>query len=121
MTHLTTFRSTVAATDKQFWDRTTGKFPRNVRVTALATHPDYRRRGAAKALVEWGLSWVEASRAKMEGKGKGWEDVVVGVEATKEGRCLYQNLGFEDVGLEELRDEEGEVRVKTWVMIRRYT
>lgn len=121
--HIHAFRIAVAATDKRFWDHQTGLYPSNFRITALATHPDYRRRGVGTGLIEWGLQWADACSCQgslsnqQEESGRAGQ-IVVGVEATHEGRSLYRRLGFKDIGTEEIRDEQGDVIVRNWVMIR---
>lgn len=112
--HIATFRETVAQTDSLFWDSLTGKFPNNVRITALAVHPDYRRTGIGTALVTWGLAFIGAYQARLGAES----DLVVGVEATQDGKTLYEKLGFRELGTEEMRDEDGIIRVRTWIMVR---
>jgi GNAT superfamily N-acetyltransferase len=50
----------------------------------LGTHPDYRGRGAASALVKWGCDIADR-----EGDG-------AYVDASKAGAPLYQRHGFVD-------------------------
>ncbi|OAL46163.1 hypothetical protein IQ07DRAFT_635022 [Pyrenochaeta sp. DS3sAY3a] len=112
--HIATFKATVAQTDSLFWDSLTGKFPNNVRITALAVHPDSRRAGIGTALVTWGMAFIGACQDRLGAES----DLVVGVEATQDGKPLYEKLGFREVGTEEMRDEDGNVRVRTWIMVR---
>ncbi|KAI1262250.1 acyl-CoA N-acyltransferase [Xylariaceae sp. FL1019] len=50
----------------------------------LACHPDYQRRGAAKALLSWGIE-----KARSESK-------TVTLFATPTGSTLYRRMGFHD-------------------------
>jgi GNAT superfamily N-acetyltransferase len=52
----------------------------------LATHPDYRRRGAGTMLCRWGLDKVNA---------RGWVATVLG---SPMGTPLYESLGFRLLG-----------------------
>lgn len=52
-------------------------------VDIVGTHPAARRRGVATMLVNWGLE-----RAKEEG-------LEVYLSSTREGRLVYEKVGFE--------------------------
>ncbi|PWY79353.1 acyl-CoA N-acyltransferase [Aspergillus sclerotioniger CBS 115572] len=52
----------------------------------LATHPDYRRMGAARLLLEWGCQVADQERA------------LVYLDATDHGRPIYEGFGFVDRG-----------------------
>lgn len=75
--------------------------PRQLHLQILATHPRYQRRGAGKALCEWGLQLAERV------------SVPITVFASPMGRILYQRTGF--VPVDEVRikamenDNEGVV------------
>jgi ribosomal protein S18 acetylase RimI-like enzyme len=67
-------------------------YPRSMGVGALianvATHPDYRRRGLARALMEAALDGIRA---------KGMDFAILQVEADNYGaRALYRQLGFSE-------------------------
>ncbi|KAL3494373.1 acyl-CoA N-acyltransferase [Aspergillus germanicus] len=61
------------------------KLTRRVELETVFVHPAYRRRGVASALLEWGSN--EAERLGL----------LVYLEATEEGRRVYERLGFEVV------------------------
>jgi GNAT superfamily N-acetyltransferase len=61
----------------------------------LVTHPDFRRRGAGRMLMEWGLKAAE---------GKMWP---VTVFASPMGQLPYESLGLETIG-EKVVHVEGE-------------
>jgi len=50
----------------------------------VLTHPAYRRRGLARALMEHALAWLDQ-------QGVEW----IGLDATEMGEPLYRSLGFE--------------------------
>jgi len=52
----------------------------------LGTHPEYERRGAASALVQWGLGLADR------------EGLPIGLFATEAGLRLYLNMGFKVLG-----------------------
>ena len=56
---------------------------KQVHLWLLATHPDYRRRGAATMLCQWGFEKV---------KEKSW---IVPLFASPLGKLLYEHLGYE--------------------------
>ncbi|KAK3715234.1 hypothetical protein LTR37_007201 [Vermiconidia calcicola] len=67
----------------------------------MATDTAWRRRGAATAVVQWGLDLCKEL------------GIVAYLEASEEGRPVYQKLGFEVV--EEVEFEPGEVdRAMIW-------
>ncbi|KAI0162420.1 hypothetical protein BJ166DRAFT_267942 [Pestalotiopsis sp. NC0098] len=57
-----------------------------VHLWLLTTHPDYRRRGAARALCCWGMQLAQSRNHP------------VTVLASPMGRQLYTNIGFRTVG-----------------------
>lgn len=63
----------------KYWERL---YPRNYHLEILATHPDYRRRGAATSLIKWGV--FQALR----------EGVDAGLESSPMAFSLYRKLGF---------------------------
>jgi GNAT superfamily N-acetyltransferase len=72
------------------YGRTGKSFPvvklcRRVELETVFVHPAYRRRGVASALLEWGVA--EAERLGL----------LVHLEATEEGRRVYERVGFEVV------------------------
>ncbi|KAL2865307.1 GNAT family N-acetyltransferase [Aspergillus lucknowensis] len=58
---------------------------RRVELETIFVHPGYQRRGVASALLDWGVG--EAERLGL----------LVYLEATEEGRPLYERFGFEVV------------------------
>ncbi|QDS70377.1 hypothetical protein FKW77_009145 [Venturia effusa] len=79
--------------------------PKRLELADCATDPTYHRRGAGRALVEWGLA-----RAKEA-------NVPVSLTASPMGRELYLRLGFRELDFFECEDGEGEEVVRTWVMV----
>jgi GNAT superfamily N-acetyltransferase len=61
------------------------KLSRRVELETVFVHPDFRRRGVATRLLEWGIA--EAERLNL----------LVYLEATEEGRRVYERVGFEVV------------------------
>jgi GNAT superfamily N-acetyltransferase len=61
------------------------KLCRRVELETVFVHPAYRRRGVASALLEW-----EIDQAERLG-------LLVYLEATEEGRRVYERVGFEVV------------------------
>ena len=76
---LAAFRATMDRVHAEYWVK---KYPRNYHLQLLATHPDYRRRGAGSLLSQWGIKEAVTS------------GVAVGVEASPMGFLLYSQLGF---------------------------
>lgn len=56
----------------------------------VLTHPDHRRKGYARMLMEHAIEWLEGLRVD-------W----IKLDATEMGAPLYRKLGFEDEGLVE--------------------
>jgi GNAT superfamily N-acetyltransferase len=73
------FEKAMNYTHSTYWETI---FPHNYYLALLATHPDYRRRGAGTALTQWGIDQALAA------------GVDVGLEASPMGFPLYQHLGF---------------------------
>jgi GNAT superfamily N-acetyltransferase len=71
----------------------------------LACDPAYQRRGAGRALTEWGLR---------EARGR---KLPVMLTASPMGREVYRKLGFRDLEHLELGVEGEEERVGIWVMV----
>ncbi|KAJ0420358.1 acyl-CoA N-acyltransferase [Aspergillus carlsbadensis] len=64
------------------------KMTRRVELDTVFVHPDYRRRGVATRLLEWGIEQAERL------------GLLVYLEATEEGRRVYERVGFEVVRVE---------------------
>jgi GNAT superfamily N-acetyltransferase len=86
-------------------DRAKAKFfdysVNQVRLAKLATHPDYRKRGAGTKLVHWGQKLAEEYVCP------------VTVLASLMGRNLYKSLGFSEMGIEKakVKDEEESIEI----------
>ncbi|KAL4811992.1 acyl-CoA N-acyltransferase [Aspergillus spinulosporus] len=61
------------------------RLKRRVELETLFTHPEYQGNGVGSALLQWGLD--EANRLGL----------MIYLEATEEGRPLYERFGFESV------------------------
>ena len=61
----------------------------------LCVHPEYRRQGLGKMLVQWGVDRAVE------------EKVVCGLEASGMGKGLYEGLGFRVLGVQDVFDDEG--------------
>lgn len=74
----------------------------------LAVHKGHQRRGAGKALVQWG---VEQSKKL---------SLPAYLEASKQGLYLYRHLGFHqiDVVIVKARDWDGDVDQEYAVMLK---
>lgn len=70
----------------------------------LATHPDFRRHGAATMLCNWGLDKAQEST----------KNGVLSVFASPLGKRLYERLGFETLGsfLIQVDGEEEKLRIE---------
>lgn len=77
--------------------------PRQLHLQILATHPNYQRRGAGRALCEWGIRLAERV------------SVPITVFASPMGSILYQRTGFmpvDEVRIKAMEDhDEGVVLV----------
>ncbi|KAL4886297.1 acyl-CoA N-acyltransferase [Aspergillus karnatakaensis] len=65
------------------------KLRKRVELVSLFVDPGYQRRGIARSLLAWGIG--KAARLGLE----------MSLEATREGRRLYESVGFEVVKVEE--------------------
>ncbi|KAI4939836.1 uncharacterized protein J4E92_001122 [Alternaria infectoria] len=73
------FQQALNYTHSKYWEK---MYPQNYYLVLLATHPDYRRRGAGTALTQWGVDQALAA------------GIDVGLEASPMGFPLYQHMGF---------------------------
>lgn len=73
------FRGVMDKVHAKYWEK---KYAQNYHLELLATHPDYRRRGAGTLLSQWGID---------QGLAAG---IDIGVEASPMGFPLYSQLGF---------------------------
>lgn len=66
---------------------------------SLATHPSYRRLGAASRVLQWGIDQAEA-QAKEQNPSRDDRNKIEGayLESTPAGLSTYLKLGFEEVG-----------------------
>lgn len=92
------FRKQIGAAKSRYFDGVYGNEQLNLMI--LATHPDYRRQGAASMLMQWGLE--KATREK----------VALTLFSSPMGLPLYTKLGFNTVSVIEVR-VEGEEEHKT--------
>ncbi|KAL4886071.1 acyl-CoA N-acyltransferase [Aspergillus karnatakaensis] len=67
---------------------------KHIELEGLSVHPEYQRRGIAKALLQWGLE--EADRLGLD----------VYLEATEDGKPFYALFGFETVRIVAFEDRE---------------
>jgi len=79
---------------------------KQINLSALVVHPDFRRRGGGTILVNWGL---RAAR------GKGWP---VTLCASPMGKLLYDHLKFEWIATEVTRAEGEKETLTCAVMVR---
>ena len=100
--HIANFRASVDTIEEKYWQK---QYRESLHLRALATKPEFRQKGIATALIEWGLQ-----RSRTTG-------LIAGVESSEMAKGLYGKLGFQTIGYEELRDEMDAVQVKTWVMV----
>lgn len=97
------FIDAITAAEKQHLGPEWG--PKRLELADCAADPLYHRRGAGKALLEWGM---EKARE---------ENVPITLTASPMGRELYLRLGFRELDVFECGEEGGEERVRTWVMV----
>ncbi|KAI1131698.1 hypothetical protein F5Y10DRAFT_261859 [Nemania abortiva] len=81
---MTEFRNQIGQAKKNWFDKVYGDAQLNLMI--LATHPDYRRLGAAAKLVKWGQDKAKRER------------VAVTLFASPMGYPLYSKVGFTVVG-----------------------
>ncbi|KAF8150320.1 acyl-CoA N-acyltransferase [Mycena galopus ATCC 62051] len=84
------FRRVLAAASKAYFGRYAEQ---HLYLAFIATHPDFRRRGAASLLCRWGMDRAAAS---------GWP---VTLFATALGKKTYDSLGFATLGTETIQVE----------------
>lgn len=99
------FISAITAAEKKYLGAQWG--PKRLELADCAVDPVYQRRGAGRALVEWGLQMARR------------DNVPVTLTASPMGRALYLSLGFRELGRFDVGEGEawdGE-RVRTWVMV----
>jgi GNAT superfamily N-acetyltransferase len=78
---------------------------KQVYLSILMTHPDFRRHGAGTMLMKWGIDHAREKR---------WP---VTVCASPMGRLLYAHLGFEVIAIEEVRVDDEEDVLQTTIMV----
>ncbi|KAF8150313.1 acyl-CoA N-acyltransferase, partial [Mycena galopus ATCC 62051] len=84
------FRRVLAAASKAYFGRYAEQ---HLYLALIATHPDFRRRGAASLLCRWAMDRAAAS---------GWP---VTLFATALGKKTYDSLGFATLGTETIQVE----------------
>lgn len=75
----------------------------------LATHPDFRLRGAATMLCNWGL---EKARVK------GW---VITVIASPLGKLLYEHLGYKFLGSTVIQVDDEDEKLTVYCLVKKTT
>jgi GNAT superfamily N-acetyltransferase len=99
---LLAFVKTLDYTRSKYWEK---KYPQNYYLALLATHPDYRRRGAGTALTQWGMEKALA------------EGFDVGLEASPMGFPVYKHLGFEFLEEVVVQVEGDDAKISLKVMV----
>lgn len=104
------FIDAIIAAEKQYLGSEWGN--KRLELADCAADPLYHRRGAGKALLEYGLEKAREA------------NVPITLTASPMGRLLYLRLGFRELGFfdcgEEGEEGEGkgeEEKVRTWVMV----
>ncbi|KAK1827037.1 putative N-acetyltransferase ycf52-like protein [Podospora conica] len=99
------FRQTCAASKRDLFD---SRYPRgHVFLKILLCHPSYQRRGAGRALTEWGID--EARRRRLN----------TTVFASPMGFELYRKLGFREIGRFKVQLEGEDVFLEIPAMVLR--
>ncbi|KAJ8061978.1 hypothetical protein OCU04_009761 [Sclerotinia nivalis] len=78
---------------------------KQVNLSSLVVHPDFRLRGGGTMLVQWGITVA---------KSKGWP---VTLCASPMGCFLYEYLGFEKIASEVVQVEGDEETLTSTVMV----
>ncbi|KAI1409962.1 acyl-CoA N-acyltransferase [Hypoxylon sp. FL1857] len=82
-----------------------GKYGDNqVHLWLLATHPDFRRRGAGTRLCRWGLEWASQ------------QSLYTTVLASPMGRSLYEELSFVECGSFMVQVDGEAEKLEIWAM-----
>ncbi|KAK0739986.1 hypothetical protein B0T18DRAFT_352009, partial [Schizothecium vesticola] len=99
------FRETCAASKRDLFDT---RYPRgHVFLKILLCHPSFQRRGAGRALTEWGID--EARRRRLN----------TTVFASPMGFELYRKLGFREIGRFKVQLEGEDVFLEIPAMVLR--
>lgn len=99
------FRKTCAASKRELFD---ARYPRgHVFLKILLCHPSYQRRGAGRALTEWGID--DARRRRLN----------TTVFASPMGFELYKKLGFHEIGRFKVQLEGEDVFLEIPAMVLR--
>ncbi|KAH8682703.1 hypothetical protein BX600DRAFT_522179 [Xylariales sp. PMI_506] len=88
------FRKVFNAAKSRYFDKVYGN--RQLNLLMLATHPEYRRQGAATMLMKWGMERAERN------------DVALSLFASPMGSLVYTKLGFKKLAVVHVQvaDEE---------------
>lgn len=78
---------------------------KQIYLSILMTHPDFRRRGAGTMLAEWGIRYAE---------DRSWPVTVL---ASPMGKLLYEHLGFITIATKVVQVKGKEVKLETTVMV----
>lgn len=77
----------------------------HIRLRILATHPDYRRRGAGTKLCNWGIDLAEKNQT------------YISVFASPMGKKLYARLGFKELAIVVVQAEGEEEKISISAML----
>jgi GNAT superfamily N-acetyltransferase len=97
------FIDAITAAEKHYLGPEWGN--KRLELADCAADPKYHRRGAGKALLEYGLEKA------------GEANVPITLTASPMGRHLYLHLGFQELGFFDCGEEGQEEKVRTWVMV----
>ena len=92
--------SMVADVEERFWK----DLPERWLLELMVTHVNSRRRGAATALLKWGIEQADD------------EGLLCKVEASPLGRLMYKSQGFKDLGPFVVSAAGQEEYVEIWAM-----
>jgi predicted N-acetyltransferase YhbS len=97
------FIDTLTAAEKKYFGHELGK--KRLVLADLSADPRYHRRGAGRALMQWGL---EKARE---------HHVPITLTSSPLGRYLYTNVGFKELAYVDCGVEGVEERPGVWVMV----
>lgn len=98
-----TFIDLLTASEKQYFGPEFGN--RRLVLADLAADPKYHRRGAGRAMMDYGLALAKE------------HNVAITLTSSPLGRHLYTNVGFKELAYVDCGDEGSEERVGVWLMV----